>query len=36
MPDAMEESDKSMREGRIESRHSTNSLEGIGSSSHDV
>ena len=25
-----------MREGRIESRHSTKSLEGMGSSSHDL
>ena len=36
MPDAREELNSSVREGRIESRHSTKSLEGIGSSSHDL
>ena len=36
MPDAREESNRSVREGRIESRHSTNSLEGMGSSSLDL
>ena len=35
MPDAREESNRSAREWRIESRHSTKSFEGIGSSSHD-
>ena len=35
MPDTREELNRSMREGRIESRHSIKSLEGIGSSSHD-
>ena len=34
-PDAREELYRSVREGRIESRHSIKSLEGIGSSSHD-
>ena len=36
MPDAREEVNRSVREGRIESRHSIESLEGIGSSSHDL
>ena len=36
MPDAREESNRSMREGRIESRHSIKSLGGMGSSSHDL
>ena len=35
MPDAREELNRSVREGRIESRHSIKSLEGMGSSSHD-
>ena len=36
MPDAREELNRSVREGRIESRHSIKSLEGIGSGSHDL
>ena len=36
MPDAREELNRSVREGRIQSRHSIKSLEGIGSSSHDL
>ena len=36
MPDAREELNRSVREGRIESRHSTKSLEWMGSSSHDI
>ena len=36
MPDSKEESSRSVRERRIESRHSIKSLEGIGSSSHDL
>ena len=36
MPDAREELNKSVREGRIESKHYIKSLEGIGSSSHDL
>ena len=36
IPDAREELNRSVREGRIESRHSINSLEGMGSSSHDL
>ena len=36
IPDAREELNRSVREGRIESRHSIKSLEGMGSSSHDV
>ena len=36
LPDAREELNRSVREGRIESRHSINSLEGMGSSSHDL
>ena len=35
IPDAREELNRSVREGRIESRHSTKCLEGMGSSSHD-
>ena len=36
MPDAREELNRSVREGRIESRHSIKSLERMGSSSHDL
>ena len=36
MPDAREELNSSVREGRIESRHYIKSLERIGSSSHDL
>ena len=36
IPDAREELNRSVRERRIESRHSIKSLEGIGSSSHDL
>ena len=36
MPDAKEELNRSVREGIIESGHSTKSLEGMGSSSHDL
>ena len=36
MPDAGEELNGSVREGRIESRHSIKSKEGMGSSSHDL
>ena len=36
IPDAREELNRSMREGRIESRHSIKSLEAMGSSSHDL
>ena len=36
IPDAREELNRSVREGRIECRHSIKSLEGIGSSSHDL
>ena len=36
MPDAREELNRSVREGRIESRHSIKSLEGMGSSSCDL
>ena len=36
MPDAREESKRSLREGRIESRHSIKSLEGMRSNSHDL
>ena len=36
MPDAREELNISVRDVRIESRHSIKSLEGIGSSSHDL
>ena len=34
IPDAREELNRSVREGRIQYRHSINSLEGMGSSSH--
>ena len=36
IPDAREELNRSVRDGRIESRHSINSLEGMGSSSHHL
>ena len=36
IPDAREELNRSVREGRIESRQSIKSLEGMGSSSHDL
>ena len=36
MPDEREELNRSVREGRIESRHSIKNLEGNGSSSHDL
>ena len=36
MLDAREELNRSVREGRIESRHSIKSLEGMGSRSHDL
>ena len=36
MPDDREELNRSVRDGRIESRHSTMSLEGMVSSSHDL
>ena len=36
IPDAREELNRSVREGRKESRHSIKSLEGMGSSSHDL
>ena len=36
MPDAREDMNRSVYEGRIESRHSIKSLEGMGSSSHDL
>ena len=36
MSDTREELNGTVREGRIESRHSINSLEGIGSNSHDL
>ena len=36
IPDAREELNRSVREGRIEFRHSIKSLEGMGSSSHDL
>ena len=36
IPEAREELNRSMREGRIESRHSIRSLEEMGSSSHDL
>ena len=35
MPDAIEELNRSVREGRMKSRHSTKSFEGMGSRSHD-
>ena len=36
IPDAREELNRSVREWRIESRHSIKSLEGIGSRSRDL
>ena len=36
IPDARDELNRSVREGRIQSRHSIKSLEGMGSSSHDL
>ena len=36
IPEAREESNRSVREGRIESRHSIKSLVWMGSSSHDL
>ena len=36
MSDAREELNRSVREWRIEFRHSIKSLEGMGSSSHDL
>ena len=36
IPDAREELSRSVREGRLESRHSIKSLEGVGSRSHDL
>ena len=36
MPDTREELSRSVREGRIESRHSNKSLDGMASSSHDL
>ena len=36
IPNAREELNRSVREGRIEFIHSTKSLEGMGSSSHDL
>ena len=36
MKDAREELNRSMREGRKESRHYIKSIEGMGSSSHDL
>ena len=36
MPDAREELNRSVREGRLESCHSIKSLEGMGSRSHDL
>ena len=36
IPEAREELNRSVREGKIESRHSIKSLEGMGSSSHDL
>ena len=36
IPEAREDINRSVREGRIESRHSIKSLEGMGSSSHDL
>ena len=36
MPDAREKLNRSVKEERIESRHCMKSLEGIGSSSHDL
>ena len=36
IPEAREELNRSVRKGRIESRHSIKSMEGMGSSSHDL
>ena len=36
MPDAREELNRSVKEGRIESRHSIKNLEGMGSRSHNL
>ena len=36
MPDAREELNRSVGKGRMESRHSIKSLEGMGSRSHDL
>ena len=36
MPEAREELSRSVRDGRIESIHSSKSLQGMGSSSHDL
>ena len=36
IPDAREELNRSVREGRIQSRHYIKCLEGMGSSSHDL
>ena len=36
IPEAREELNRSVREWRLESRHSIKSLEGMGSSSHDL
>ena len=36
IPNARDELNRSVREGRIQSRHSIKSLEGMGSSSHDL
>ena len=36
MPDAREELNGSLREGKIESRHSIKCLKGMGSGSHDL
>ena len=36
IPDAREVLDRSLREGRIESRHYIKSFKGMGSSSHDL
>ena len=36
LPDTREELNRSVRQGRIESRHSIKSFEGMGSSSHDL
>ena len=36
MPDAREEFNRSVREGRIESRHSIKSLKWMGSRTHDL
>ena len=36
IPDTREELNRSVRDGRIKSRHSIKSLEGMGLSSHDL